>query len=268
MKKKLDKRGDILTKIIGIISGKGGVGKTTFAANLAIALSNHGKRVVVVDCNITTPHLAYYLGAKNYSITLNNIFRNEVDVRFAPLCSEDVMFIPASEDLNDLRKVDINELRNYMKKLAKDGDYDYIILDSAPGLGREAVSVLEACEEIVFVTTPAIPNLADVTRVAEVASQMGHSKFHIVLNMVRNKPFELKIQGANGFFKAPILGTVPFDEDVMDSTSQGIPIFWYKPNSCVCDHYMEIAANLIGIRYEKPSIFRRISRKFNKLIGK
>lgn len=260
------REGDILTKIIGIISGKGGVGKTTFSANLAIALSNFGKRVVVVDCNITTPHLAYYLGTKNYSITLNNVFRNEVDVRFAPLCSEDIMFIPASEDLNDLRKVDINELKKYMKRLAKDGTHDYIILDSAPGLGREAVSVLEACEEIIFVTTPAIPNLADVTRVAEVASQMGHSKFHIVLNMVRNKPFELKIQGAKGFFKAPILGTVPFNEDVMDSTSQGIPIFWYKPNSSICDHYMEIAANLIGVPYEKASMFRRISRKFNKLI--
>jgi len=268
LKKKLDNRGGILTKIIGIVSGKGGVGKTTFAANLAIALSNYRKRVVVVDCNITTPHLAQYIGSKNYSITLNNIFRNEVDVRFAPLYNDSIMFIPASEDLNDLRKVDINELKKYMKKLAKEGNYDYIILDSAPGLGREAVSVLEACEEIIFVTTPAIPNLVDVTRVAEVASQMGHNKFHIVLNMVRNKPFELKIQSAKGFFNAPILGTIPFDEDVMDSTSQGIPIFWYKSNSCICDHYMEIAANLIGLKYEKPSVLRRVSRKFNKLVGR
>ena len=85
----------ILTKIIGIISGKGGVGKTTFSANLAIALSNFGKRVVVVDCNITTPHLAYYLGAKNYSITLNNVLK---------ALGMEIAFDPYQADFTKMRK--------------------------------------------------------------------------------------------------------------------------------------------------------------------
>ncbi len=257
-----------MTRVIGIVSGKGGVGKTTFSINLGIALSNFGKRALVVDCNITTPHLAYYLGAESYSITINDIFREEVDAKFAPLCREGVMFIPASEDLKDIINLDIGNLRKHITKLANNDIYDFIILDSAPGLGRESLSVLRACDEIIFVTSPTIPTLTDVTRCAEVASMMGHRNFKIVLNMVRNKNYELKALQARSFFRNPILGTIPFDENVMDSTSLGIPMMWYKPKSKVSENYMEVAANLIGIKYEKPSFLKRISRKLKRFVRK
>jgi len=257
-----------LTRVIGIVSGKGGVGKTTFSINLGIALGNLGKRALVVDCNVTTPHLAYYLGAENYSVTLNDIFREEVDVKFAPLCREGVMFIPASEDLRDIINLDIGNLRKNITKLVNNGIYDFIILDSAPGLGREALSVLHACDEIIFVTTPTIPTLTDVTRCAQVASRMGHRKFNIVLNMVRNKSYELKALQARSFFRTPILGSIPFDENVMDSTSLGIPMMWYKCKSKVSDNYREVAANLAGVKYKNPSFFQKISRKLKRLIIK
>jgi len=252
-----------LTKIIGIISGKGGVGKTTFASNLGIALSNLGKRVVVIDCNITSPHLAYYLGARDYSVTLNTILKGDVDIRFAPLYQSGVLFIPCSEDIKDVMKVDIFDLKKNVEKLTqKNNGYDYIILDSAPGLGREALSVLRACDEIIFVTTPTIPNIADITRCAEVARNLGHERFKMVLNMVRGKDYELKPRDAASFFKNPVLGVIPFDENIIDSTAQGIPILWHRPNSSVCKSFMNIAANLIGVKYKKPSIFQRLKNFF------
>ena len=254
-----------LSRVIGIVSGKGGVGKTTFSINLGLALNRLGKRVVVVDCNISTPHLAYYLGAEHYSVNLNNVFRNEVDVKFAPIEREGVMFIPASEELKDLIRVDITELKKHVSRLSNDGFYDYIILDSAPGLGREALSVFQACEEIIFVTNPTIPTLTDMTRCAEVASQIGHKKFYMVLNMVRNKHYELTALDAGNIFKSPVLGTIPFDETIMDSTSLGTPYLVYKPNSKVSDSFMQIAANLAGIKYERPSTFKTISLKLKRI---
>ena len=253
-----------LTRVVGVISGKGGVGKTTFSINLAIALSRLGKRVVVVDCNISTPHLAYYIGAGNYSATLNNVFRDEVDIKFVPVEREGVMFIPASDELRDLIKVDISELKRHISRLSNDAFYDFIILDSAPGLGREALSVFQACNEIIFVTTPTIPTLTDMTRCAEVASQIGHKKFYMVLNMIRNKQYELSALDATNMFRSPILGTIPFDETIMDSTSLGIPYLSYKPDSKISDNYMQIAANLAGIIYERPSIIKRISSKLKR----
>jgi len=250
-----------LTRVIGIVSGKGGVGKTTFAANLGIALSNFGKKTVVVDCNVTSPHLAYYLGAKNYSITLNNILRGDIDVKFAPLDKGGVMFIPCSEDIKDVMKIDVDDLKGHIGKLAESDSYDYIILDSAPGLGREAIATLKACDEIIFVTTPTIPNIMDVTRCAEAANQLGHKRFSIVLNMVRGKDFELRIEDAQNIFGTPVLGMIPFDETVMDSTAQGIPYLWYKNNSRTSEHFMDIAANLLGIEYRKQSRFGGFLKK-------
>jgi len=252
-----------LTKVIGIVSGKGGVGKTTFASNLGIALGNLDKRVVVIDCNITSPHLAYYLGARDYSVTLNSILKGDVDIRFAPLYQSGVLFIPCSENIKDVMKVDIFDLKKYVEKLTqKNNGYDYIILDSAPGLGREALSVLRACDEIIFVTSPTIPNIADVTRCAEVARNLGHTKFNIVLNMVRGKEYELRAEDAKTFFRSPVLGVIPFDENVVDSTAQGVPLLWHKPNSSASKSFMNIAANLSGVEYKKPSIFQRLKNFF------
>jgi len=250
-----------MTRVIGIVSGKGGVGKTTFSINLGIALRKFGKKVVVVDCNVSTPHLAYYLGVENYSVTLNAIFKDEVDVKFAPIESGGVMFIPASEELEDIFNINIASLKSHISKLCNGEVFDYIILDSAPGLGLEAISVLQACNEIIFVTNPTIPTLIDVTRCAELASRIGHSNFQVVLNMVRNKNYELKAIQAKNLFKTRIIGTIPFDETVMDSTALGIPMMWYKPESKVSDSYMQIASRLVGVQYKKPSTLEKIANK-------
>ncbi len=237
------------TRVIGIISGKGGVGKTTFSANLAIALNALGKKVVVVDCNVTTPHLSYYLGVKSFSTTINNVFAGDVDVRFAPLDQNGVMFIPASERFVDLKKVDMRNLKSIIMRLAKKENFDFIILDSAPGIGREAVAVLQACNEIIFVTNPTVPNVMDIVRCNEVARMLGHKNFSMVFNMVRGKDYELTAEKAEELFGMPVLGVVPFDQNIMDSTAEGVPIMWYKPKSPSCKSFLYIAMELAGIDY-------------------
>ena len=63
-----------MTKIISVLSGKGGVGKTTMITNLATALANKGKKVIVIDANVTAPNLAIHLGIPTASlITLNDV---------------------------------------------------------------------------------------------------------------------------------------------------------------------------------------------------
>ena len=241
-------------RVIGVISGKGGVGKTTFAANLAIALTALGKRAVVVDCNVTTPHLSYYLGVKNFSTTLNNVFSGDIDVAFAPLDQNGVMFIPASEKFTDLKNVNMQDLEKIIKKLANLDRFDYIILDSAAGLGRETIGVLNACNEVIFVTTPTAPSIMDVVRCNEVAHMVGHSKFSIVFNMVRGKKYEITPEKAEELFNMSVIGSIPFDENMMDATAEGVPILWYKPNSLSCMPLMQIAGQIAGIEPQLPEV--------------
>lgn len=253
-----------MSRIIGIVSGKGGVGKTTVAANLAIALTKLNKRVLLIDCNISTPHLAYYLGLKDYSITLNNILREEISPIYAPVFCNEVMLIPSSEEIKDLLNVDVGKLKNVVEELERFGNYDYILLDSAPGLGKEALSVLEVAREIIFVTSPTIPTVSDVTRCAELANKLGNKKFYIVLNMVRGKDYELSYENAEDFFHSYILGKIPFSEEIIDTTSLGTPFLTAKPNSKIVETFMEIAANLAGIEYRKKSFFEKFKNFFRR----
>lgn len=255
---------DKQTRVIGIISGKGGVGKTTFTVNLGLALSRLNKKVLLIDCNITTPHLAYYLGIDDYFITLNNVFRGEVDEKFAPSAHYGVAFIPASEELKDILRVNFDRLTYHVQKISKSGNFDFIILDSAPGLGREATCVLKAADEIMFVTDPTIPNITDIIRCYEYLNMIRTKKVNIVFNKVRDREFELKFKDAESFFEAPVLGAIPYDECVMDSTAQGIPFLHYMPNSNVSNQFMRVAANMIGIPYNPPSS-SRIKKIFGKL---
>jgi septum site-determining protein MinD len=70
-----------MTRIIGIVSGKGGVGKTTIVANLGAALASfYKKRVIIVDCNVTTSHLGLYLGMYYHPVSLNQVLRGEASM--------------------------------------------------------------------------------------------------------------------------------------------------------------------------------------------
>jgi septum site-determining protein MinD len=244
----------LVTRVLAVVSGKGGVGKTTFVANIGIALTNFGKRVLVIDCNVTTPHLSYYLGVKNYSITLNHLFEGKIDPVFAPQDQNGVMFIPASEKFFDLRQVDMKQLEKIVGRLRDEGRFDFIILDAAAGLGREALGTVNAADEIIFVTTPTAPSIMDITRCDEVARLMGHKKFGMVLNMVRGKDHEIPAEKAEDLFNAPVLGRVPYDDSILDSTAEGVPITWMKPGSRSVQAFRDIAAQLIQNDFSEPFI--------------
>lgn len=258
-----------MTRIIGVASGKGGVGKTTFATNLAIALTKFAQKVVLIDCNITTPHLSYYLGADTYSSTINDVLRKKIDIESALSNCYGVLFLPASTNIADLDNVDIRDLKNHTKKLDTPL-IDFVLLDSAPGLGKEAVSVLEACDEVFFVTTPTIPNLMDVKRCTEVVKEVNNKKLSLILNMVDSAKYEFPNQEVEKMIKMPIIGEIPFDKNVVDSVAVGEPVLLLKPDSPASLRYMQLAASLIGGTYEtkRVGIFNRIfgslKKKFKK----
>ena len=136
----------LLTRVIGICSGKGGVGKTTVATNISLALKNLGKKVLLIDCNLSTPHLAYYLGATEYKYTLNDALSGKVDIISTVTPHYGIKFIPASLDMKDLIAIDPMSFKKHLKKIAAPKTFDFIILDAAPGLGREAITVLDAAD--------------------------------------------------------------------------------------------------------------------------
>ncbi len=156
-----------MVKIISISSGKGGVGKTVAVANIGIALaSQFGKKTVVVDCNLTNPHLGLYLGGlSSWPATLNDVLRNRAMI-------EDVMYehstglkiVPASFETEDLRRMNMYRLRSRIKSAFENYDADIVILDTAPSMSKESVLTMRCADEVVFVATPHIPSIVDITK--------------------------------------------------------------------------------------------------------
>lgn len=250
-----------MTRIIGISSGKGGVGKTTVIANLALALQKFGKKVVMVDCNLSTPHLSYYLGVNDYKVTLNDVMRGTDSVEAAMYNYDGIKFVPASLKLNDLIGVDLRGFKKTIMRLANPDKVDYILLDSAPGLGREAICVLHAADEVLFVTTPFIPMVNDVIRCVDVLKQLGRKKVGIVLNMASGKRHELFGRTVESVVGVPVVGEIPFDKDMLYSLVMGTPTLNYDSNSASSTAFMQLAATLSGEHYEPPSRFVRVLNK-------
>ena len=249
----------LLTRIIGISSGKGGVGKTTVIANLAIALKKLGKRVLIIDCNMSTPHLSYYLGVNNYKKTLNDIMSDRLDPEKAMYNYDGVQFIPSSLNLRDLVGINLRSFKKVISKIKDPNKFDFIILDSAPGLGREAICVMNAADEILFVTTPHVPMLNDVIRSVNVLKQMGRKKVGIVLNMMSGSGHEIADNIVEDVLNIPIVGIIPFEKSMKQSMVMGTPMMDYNPVSKSSMAFMELAANLSGEEYLPPTRFEQMT---------
>ncbi|HLC39818.1 MAG TPA: P-loop NTPase [archaeon] len=242
-----------MTKVIAISSPKGGVGKTTVAANLAVALSTFGKKVIVVDCNLSTPHLTYYISQQHHKLTLNDALLGKADIKHALYQENGVMYVPASSELNDIIDVDVAKLKKNISRLVNPEMIDYVILDSAPGLGREALSVMEAADEIVFVAQPLEPMLEDISRGKEVLKEVGNKQSSLVLNMVRKAKYEVKQKDFDRLTKTPVVGSIAFDENVIKSVVARKPLLKFKPNSPASLDFMDLAANMLGVKYKKSA---------------
>lgn len=239
-----------MTRIIGIISGKGGVGKSTIALNLALALKRFKKSVALVDCNLSTPHLSYYLGTNDYIGTVNDVLRNKMDIESAMYNYSGVKYLPASVKFEDLIGVDLAKFKKHLVKLEK--KTDFIILDAAPGLGKEALFVMDASKEIMFVTSPFVPMIGDVIRCKEVLKQFGEKKMGILLNMVTYGTHELKKDVVEEVTELPVIGEIPYDSNVMQSMVMKYPLLEYKPESLSSINFMRIASLLAEKDYEIP----------------
>jgi len=248
-----------MVRIIDVCSGKGGVGKTTVAANLGVALQELGQRVVVVDCNLTTSHLSLLFNAYFFPFTFNNFLKNECKLEEAVyLHQSGLSIVPASLELRELPEVDVVSLKSKMKEVF--ASFDVALLDSAPGLGREALIALQLADEVLFVANPSIPSLLDVVKCKQLASSLNPKPLllGIVLNRVKGKRYEVSTEEARNFTELPVLGVVKEDEKILESTNKGSLVTFVQKNSSVSQSFFELASKLTGIEYRKQGIFRRI----------
>ncbi len=254
-----------MVRIIDVCSGKGGVGKTTVASNLGIALQKFYKKVVVVDCNLTTSHLGLLFGLYSYPVTLNSFLKNESRLEDAVYTHHSgLKIVPASLDFRDIVNIDVNNFKEKLKLAF--ANYDIVLLDSAPSLGRESLIALQASDEALFVANPHVPSLVDVVKCHQLINTLENRPLPlgIILNRVRKKPYEIKLDEIKQFTELPIIGIIPEDEKIMESANKKTLVTISKQNSPSSIAFFEIASKIAGVDYRKPNFFRRFVGKLRK----
>lgn len=253
-----------MTRTIGVISGKGGVGKTTVAINMAAALSRQfNKMTTIVDCNLTTSHVGLYVGNYHYPKTLNDVLRGEATIEEAMYVLDGGMsVVPASLSLQDLDGIDILHLKENIRELEKMSEF--VLLDTAPGFGREAIGAMRACDEALFVANPNILSVTDVIRCNEVCEELEISPIGIVLNMVNRDKYEISPVDIERTTGIPVLAVIPYHHNLIRSLAMKAPLVSVKPKDKISEEIIRLSSFIAGASYDQPGFFSRFFRSFRR----
>jgi len=248
-----------MVRTIGIVSLKGGVGKTSVVAALGAALGGFDKKVLLVDGNLSAPNLGMHLKIVDPEITLHHVLGKESNIQDAVHKLNNFDVIPAS--IFNQGQVNPLTLKDKLKFLKQ--KYDVVLLDSSPSLNDETLAVMLASDGILVVTTPDYPTLSMTLKAVKSAMQRGIPIQGLILNKVNNKNFELSIQDIEKTIDLPVMAVIPHDIDVLKALSEFIPSTIHRPKSGASIEYKKLAATLIGEKYKSFSLknFFRITPK-------
>jgi len=243
----------MVARIIAIASGKGGVGKTTFALNIGFAIASLNKNVLVVDTVVSLPNLDLYTGLDKPLITLLDVLNGSANIQSAIYAIQmGLNILPCGSSFQALRDVDMNKLRDIISEL-KESNYDYIILDVPAGLSRFSILPMICSDEVWLIVNPDPASISDAHKVRAVSGITEINITGIIVNKYKKSIYEdigIKLG-------LPVLGIVPEDDAIIRSRDARKPLILYRPKSSSAKAIIKIARKICGIQ-EKRNIFERI----------
>lgn len=236
-----------MTRVIGVFSGKGGVGKTTTTVNLGAALSyNFDKNVAVVDTNTSSSCLSLHLGMHFSPLTINSVLKGEAEVEEAiEVHGSKMRVMPASLRLTD-SFVDHSRLPNIVETISRTSDI--VLLDTAPSIGPETLWSLKCCNEAIIVTNPDLPSVIEALKMIKLAREYNVHILGLVVNRY-HKHVSLSLSEIYKICNVPIISLVPEDKNVMKSIESRIPVTHYKQYSPSAIAFKKLAADIINEEY-------------------
>jgi septum site-determining protein MinD len=251
-----------MTRRILVVSGKGGVGKTTLITNLACALAELGQKVVAFDANPTTPNLGLHLGFHLAPKTLHHALRGEAEIEeIAYWHPFGFYVIPGSLSLEDIKNTRPERLSEITSSLL--GKADFVLMDCSAGLGKETISAIEACDEVIFLVNPDLPSIVDALRALKIVEGMGKRSLGIVINRIKNAKYELKANEIEEILRLPIIAQIPEDRKVEESIALKTPLISFDSSSPASIEIKKLACFLAGKKFEyrkRFSFLRKILR--------
>ena len=259
-----------MSEVIVVTSGKGGVGKTTTAANIGTGLANLDKKVVQVDTDIGLRNLDVVLGMEN-RIVYNLVDVIEGNCRLKQALIKDRhnanLFLLPSAQTRDKSCVKPEQMRKLCNELKQ--QFDFIILDCPAGIEQGFKNAIAGATRALVVTTPEVSAIRDADRIIGLLEAEDIKDIHLIINRLRMDLIKrgdmMSVEDVVDILAVPLIGTLPDHEDVVIATNQGEPL---AGKSSICGQaYMNMCRRILGedVPYlnleQKKGFFERLFKK-------
>ena len=216
-------------QVITVTSGKGGVGKTTAVANLAVALASNGSKVVCIDGDIGLRNLDVILGLENRIVyDIVDVIEGRCRLKQAMIRDKklpNLYLIPAAQtrDKNAVSPSDMNRLIKDLRP-----DYDFVLIDSPAGIERGFRNAIAAADRVLVVTNPEVSAVRDADRVIGILEAEEKGPAALIINrlnptLVKNHDM-LSADDVLDLLAVELIGIVPEDENVIVGSNRGAPV--------------------------------------------
>ena len=242
--------------IIAIASGKGGVGKSTVAANLAVALQNAGARVGLCDCDIYGPSISLMFGSREQPMATEENRILPIEQYGLKLMSMGFLLDDSSPAI--LRGPMVTRYTQQFLRQVEWGELDVLVLDLPPGTGDIQLTIVQtvALAGAIVVTTPQEVALIDARKAATMFEKVNVPVIGLIENMSYfvspSDQRRYEIFGSGGGereakrLRVPLLGQIPIDIATREAGDRGMPIAAEDPNSVVGAEFNRIARELLA----------------------
>ncbi len=264
--------------MIAVISGKGGVGKTTATANVGLGIALNNKKCIVVDFDIGQRNLDMILGLENRVVyDMVQVMDGEASVKQAVIKSkidENLNFLAASQtkDKSTLTSEKVKKLIDELKD-----NYDYVILDSPAGIESGFEHTIEYADKAIVIVNPEVSSIRDADRaigILDAKSQKVKDGEEVEKYLIVNRISADMVQSGEmlcsedilDILNIPLLGKVSEDRGVIDASNQGKPII-LDNKSDAGQAYARIAGRICGENIPLKDVESVSTGMFKKLAG-
>lgn len=236
--------------VITITSGKGGVGKTTTTANLAVALAGAGDKVCCIDGDIGLRNLDVVLGLENRIVyDLVDIIEGRCRLRQAMIRDkrlEELYLIPAAQT-RDKSAVSPSDMVKLCEELRS--EVDWILIDSPAGIERGFRNTIAPADTVLVVTNPEVSAVRDADRIIGLVEAEEKGPAKLIINRINQTLTKrgdmLSANDVVELLAIQLIGVIPDDESVIISTNRGQPVA-FEPKSKAGQAFKNIALRLKG----------------------
>lgn len=270
-----DETGKTDARIITISSGKGGVGKTNFTVNLAIALAKLNKRVTIIDADLGLANVDVLFGlVPKYN--LSHVLKGEISVQECLFKGPyDINIISGGSGIMDLIDLEQNQLEKLIHTLLYFNDVsDYILIDTGAGLSKSVISFVDAASDVMLVITPDPTSITDAYALIKNIVKENEKKIKLIINRVESNEegdevFNKLDQAVSKFLGRELenLGYIFEDNNLKKAVRKQMPVLEAYPRAISSKGIENIAYNI-----ENNGKYAKSAHSFrtfiNKLINK